>query len=125
MYIIGISAYYHDSAACIIFNDKILSAVQEERFTRKKHDSNFPINSIKFCLESNNLSADQIDYVVDGIEVFHREYHYRCGVTKEVVEHHQTQSKASVKLLDIKKGSFIVDVGSNDGTFTNFFEALI
>ena len=50
MYILGISAYYHDSAACIIKDGKILAAAQEERFTRKKHDQNFPINAINYCL---------------------------------------------------------------------------
>ena len=54
--IIGISAYYHDSAAALIVNGEIISACQEERFTRKKHDSSFPHNSIKFCLENSNLS---------------------------------------------------------------------
>ena len=45
MYILGISAYYHDSAACLIKKDRIVAAAQEERFTRKKHDHNFPINT--------------------------------------------------------------------------------
>ena len=46
MYILGISAFYHDSAACLIKDGKIISAAQEERFTRKKHDSNFPRHAI-------------------------------------------------------------------------------
>ena len=64
MVIIGISAYYHDSAACIISNGKILGAAQEERFTRKKHDSSFPKKSISFCLKVANLNASDINYVV-------------------------------------------------------------
>jgi len=51
MYILGISAYYHDSAACIVKDGEILAAAQEERFSRKKHDHRFPENAIKFCLE--------------------------------------------------------------------------
>ena len=62
--IIGISAYYHDSAAALIVNGEIISACQEERFTRKKHDSSFPHNSIKFCLENSNLTILEIDYFV-------------------------------------------------------------
>ena len=62
--IIGISAYYHDSAAALIIDGEIISAVQEERFTRKKHDSSFPKNSIKYCLANNNLTLEEIDFVV-------------------------------------------------------------
>ena len=56
MHILGISAFYHDSAACILKNGEILAAVQEERFTRKKHDQSFPINSIKFCLNEAGIA---------------------------------------------------------------------
>lgn len=51
MYILGVSAFYHDSAACLVRDGEILSAAQEERFTRKKHDPRFPRNAIKYCLE--------------------------------------------------------------------------
>ena len=64
IYILGLSAYYHDSAACLIKNGEILSAAQEERFSRKKHDARFPFNAIKFCLEKNNLSLSQIDNII-------------------------------------------------------------
>ena len=64
MLILGISAYYHDSAACLIDNGKILAAAQEERFTRKKHDSSFPTNAIKFCLDQAGISASQLVEVV-------------------------------------------------------------
>ena len=64
MKIIGISAFYHDSAATLISENKIIGAVQEERFTRKKHDNRFPINSIKWLLRDNNLSMNDIDSVV-------------------------------------------------------------
>ena len=64
MNILGISAYYHDSAACLVADGKIIAAAQEERFTRKKHDENFPVNAINYCLTEARLSAQQIDYVV-------------------------------------------------------------
>jgi len=64
MLIIWISAYYHDSSACLIKDWKIISAVQEERFTRKKQDSWFPKKSIEFCLKDSWLSVDEIDYFV-------------------------------------------------------------
>ena len=64
MNILGISAYYHDSAACLVVDGKIIAAAQEERFTRKKHDENFPVNAISYCLTEAGLSAQQIDYVV-------------------------------------------------------------
>ena len=65
MTIIGISCFYHDSAASLI-SDKgeILTAVQEERFTRKKHDSSFPKNAIKYCLKKNNIEVSDLDAIV-------------------------------------------------------------
>jgi len=63
MKILGISAYYHDSAACLIDNGRILSAAQEERFTRKKHDQSFPKNAIKFCLDDAEINIDKIDFI--------------------------------------------------------------
>ena len=62
--IIGISCYYHDSAATLVQNGKVINAIQEERLTRIKHDSSFPTNSIKKILEINNLSLKEIDYFV-------------------------------------------------------------
>jgi carbamoyltransferase len=62
--ILGISAFYHDSAATLIIDGKIIAAAQEERFTRIKHDFNFPQNSIKYCLSEGGLTADQLDAVV-------------------------------------------------------------
>ena len=52
MYILGISSFYHDSGAALIKNGKILSAVQEERFTRKKHDAGYPYNAVEFILKN-------------------------------------------------------------------------
>ena len=62
--IIGISAYYHDSAVSLVIDGKIISAVQEERFSRKKHDPSFPKNSLKYCLQNSNLTLKDIDYVI-------------------------------------------------------------
>jgi len=64
MNILGISAYYHDSAACLVQDGKIVAAAQEERFTRKKHDFEFPRNACDYCLKSQGLTIDQVDYVV-------------------------------------------------------------
>ena len=64
MYILGISAFYHDSAACIIKEGEIVAAAQEERFTRKKHDSGFPKHAIEYCLSEANITANEIDNVV-------------------------------------------------------------
>lgn len=63
MYILGISAFYHDSAACLVKDGRIVSAAQEERFTRKKHDSSFPINAINFCLKDSGITSKDLDYV--------------------------------------------------------------
>ncbi len=64
MKILGISAFYHDSAAAVIDHGEIIAAAQEERFTRKKHDSGFPVNAVRFCLEYSGLSIDELDAVV-------------------------------------------------------------
>ena len=62
--ILGISAFYHDSAAAIIIDGKIIAAAQEERFTRIKHDSTYPYNAIEFVLEYCNLKLSEIDHIV-------------------------------------------------------------
>ena len=64
MYILGISCYYHDSAAAIIQDGQLIAAAAEERFSRKKHDSGFPHGAIEFCLEEAGISSHDIDYVV-------------------------------------------------------------
>ncbi|MBI3309283.1 MAG: carbamoyltransferase [Candidatus Melainabacteria bacterium] len=63
MNILGISAFYHDSAACLVQDGKIIAAAQEERFTRKKHDFSFPVNSINYCLKEGNLTVEDLDFV--------------------------------------------------------------
>jgi carbamoyltransferase len=61
--ILGISAYYHDSAACLVEDGRIVAAAQEERFTRKKHDSNFPSRAVDYCLREAGITAPQLDLV--------------------------------------------------------------
>ena len=62
--ILGISAFYHDSAACIIKDGEIIAAAQEERFTRKKHDPSYPRNAINFVLKFANLKLSDVDQIV-------------------------------------------------------------
>ncbi len=62
--ILGISAFYHDSAAALIIDGKIISAAQEERFSRKKHDPRYPFNAIEFVLNNANLKLSQVDFIV-------------------------------------------------------------
>ena len=64
MYILGLSAFYHDSAACLIKDGEIIAAAQEERFSRKKHDKSFPTNSIKYCIGEAKIDPSIIDSIV-------------------------------------------------------------
>ncbi len=63
MNILGISAFYHDSAACLVQDGEIIAAAQEERFTRKKHDAAFPIQAVRFCLKQGGIQTSDLDYV--------------------------------------------------------------
>ena len=63
MNILGISAFYHDSAACLVRDGQIIAAAQEERFTRKKHDAGFPKNAVEFCLRDAEITTGDLDYV--------------------------------------------------------------
>lgn len=63
MYILGISCFYHDSSATLLKDGMIVAAAQEERFTRKKHDTTFPINAINFCLKSQNIKINEVNFV--------------------------------------------------------------
>ena len=63
-YILGISCFYHDSAATLIRNGEIVAAVQEERFSRKKHDPRFPENAIKHCFKSQKIDLSDIEFIV-------------------------------------------------------------
>jgi len=61
--ILGISAFYHDSAAALVVDGEIVAAAQEERFTRIKHDFEFPVNAIGYCLKEAGLKPEDLDYV--------------------------------------------------------------
>ncbi|HEX8145209.1 MAG TPA: carbamoyltransferase [Pyrinomonadaceae bacterium] len=63
MYILGISAYYHDSAACLVRDGEIVAAAQEERFSRKKHDHRFPAAAVEFCLRQAHIEGDAVDLI--------------------------------------------------------------
>ncbi|HPI78497.1 MAG TPA: carbamoyltransferase N-terminal domain-containing protein, partial [bacterium] len=64
MLILGISAYYHDSAAALVRDGEIVAAAQEERFTRIKHDFNFPVKAIEYCIREAGAAVSDIDYLV-------------------------------------------------------------
>ena len=63
-HILGISAYYHDSAAALVVDGQILAAAQQERFSRKKHDARFPVDAIQFCLREGRIELTDVDHVV-------------------------------------------------------------
>ncbi|HEX8019871.1 carbamoyltransferase [Mucilaginibacter sp.] len=64
MYILGISAFFHDSAACLLKDDVIVAAAQEERFTRKKNDERFPASAVRYCLQEGGIGLNEVDYLV-------------------------------------------------------------
>src|SRR5262245_19505854 len=61
--VLGISAYYHDAAACLVRDGDLVAAAQEERFTRKKHDAEFPHHAVAYCLREGGVTLEQLDYV--------------------------------------------------------------
>lgn len=63
MYVLGISAFYHDSAAALVHDHRIIAAAQEERFTRKKHDAGFPMKAVAYCLDAAGVALEDVDYV--------------------------------------------------------------
>src|SRR5262245_33011169 len=64
MQILGISAYYHDSAACLVRDGQVAAAAQEERFTRRKHDSGFPRQAVRYCLKEGSISLTDLSHIV-------------------------------------------------------------
>ena len=64
MIILGISAFYHDSAACLVRDGEIVAAAQEERYSRIKHDHNFPEQAIEYCFKEGKITISDVDYVV-------------------------------------------------------------
>ena len=63
-FILGLSAFYHDSAAALIKDGKIIAAAQEERFSRKKHDARYPYNAVNYILKESNLKLNEVDHIV-------------------------------------------------------------
>ena len=63
VHILGVSCHYHDAAACVVKDGKVIAAAEEERFTRKKHDHSFPENAIRYCLKETGITGQQLDYV--------------------------------------------------------------
>ena len=63
MNILGISAFYHDSAAVLVRDGRLVAAAQEERFTRRKHDPDFPVEAVKYCMAEGGVEPDQLDAV--------------------------------------------------------------
>src|SRR5512136_2747287 len=72
MRILGISCYYHDAAAALLENGRLIAAAEEERFTRIKHDFDFPKNAIRFCLDRAGILGKDLDYVVFYEKPFHK-----------------------------------------------------
>ena len=75
-------------------------------------------------MRSKSLGHSQLNYIVPGEIVYHMNYPYKCGITAEVVKHHEEQAKINIEKLNIKKNSLVVDVGSNDGTLLNEYKKL-
>ena len=61
--VLGLSAYYHDSAACLLVDGRIVAAAQEERFTRKKHDERFPSHAVAYCLKEAGIGINEVDVI--------------------------------------------------------------
>src|SRR5580692_12794809 len=64
MRVLGISAFYHDSAAALVTDGRIVAAAQEERFSRRKHDARFPVNALRYCLDEAGIALDAVDHIV-------------------------------------------------------------
>src|SRR5262245_40558220 len=64
MRVLGLSAFYHDSAAALIEDGRVVAAAQEERFTRKRHDAGFPVEALRYCLAAGQVDLDDVDGVV-------------------------------------------------------------
>ncbi len=93
-YILGISSFFHDSAACVISDGIIIAAAQEERFTRIKHDSSFPILSINFCLEQAGISEAEIDVIV---------YYEKTDLVLDRIANDMASRRSKVALLQFNK----------------------
>lgn len=88
-YILGISAFCHDAAAAILRDGEIIAAAQEERFTRKKYDSNFPRNAIDYCLREAGISEEDLDLTVFHDDIYKKEVKKNCNFA---VSHYSTNT---------------------------------
>ena len=79
IYILGISAFYHDAAAALLKDGEIIAAAQEERFTRKKHDPSFPRNAIDYCLHEAKIGEEDLDLVVFHDDIYKKEVKKNCN----------------------------------------------
>ena len=79
MNILGISAFYHDSAACLVRDGEIVAAAQEERFTRKKYDPSFPRNAIDYCLREAGIGEEDLDLAVFHDDTYKKEVKKNCN----------------------------------------------
>ncbi len=86
----------------------------------KKPETYYPLK----LMRSKSLGHSQLNYIVPGDVVYHMDYPYKCGITAEVVEHHREQAEINTKMLNLKKNSLIVDIGSNDGTLLKQYKKL-
>ncbi len=89
MRVLGISAFYHDSAAALIEDGHLVGAAQEERFTRKKHDSGFPQNAVQYCLDAAGIKLGDVDYVAFYDKPFLKFERLLFG------EHHQSHAASA------------------------------
>ena len=104
--ILGISAFYHDSAASILIDGKIIAAAQEERFTRVKHDSNYPYNAVEFVLNYANLKLSQVDQIVffeKPFLKFERLPKHTLLLHQKVLNHSVKQCQFGLKISYFKK----------------------
>jgi carbamoyltransferase len=87
MIVLGLNLRHGDASACIIKDGKLLSAAEEERFTRVKHCSHFPINSINFCLKQNNISIDEVDYITHNSSWFYNFFSKIIFFSKHIIKY--------------------------------------
>jgi carbamoyltransferase len=116
--ILGISAYYHDAAACLVRDGEIVAAAQEERFTRKKHDASFPRNAVAYCLREARISGAELDYVGfydKPLLKFERLLENYCGVAPKGLRFMRTEMDHLVVgafLLDKSRQPALTDDGN-------------
>lgn len=98
MIVLGLNLTHGDSAACIVKDGKILSAAEEERFTRIKHSSQFPFNSIKFCLEANNINIKNVDYIAVNTKFTYNFIHKIFFLLKNILNFFFLKSRSKITI---------------------------